>query len=591
MTTLTIQQGSSTERVTYAIIDKLYRLALTSKVENANSGFTMSLEGSISASHAYLDAVTYLRAKFPNLTISIDDNAYYIRFADSNVEQYLLAANIGDGTGITQTQAASARIDTTLRGKTDITSFQEFKYFTEDNTNPRYTSMFSGCTNLASVDLSECTKMLSSQFYNTAITTVNAPKLQTVVDGSQFESCTSLTTVTSLGSINAIPLKMFKGCTSLQSITLPSGGITTFGNECFRQCSNLSMTASDIAGATSVGNYAFSTVNLTGNVSLALTTIGQYAFVDTNITGLDLSTSTFTTLPAGIVSGCSSLTSISLPSTITGNLDSYTFQGCSSLQTIDLSNTGLTTFVGRNIFSGCSNLKTLTLPSTSIVFDDSNVIAYMFQNCTGLEEIDLSNVVRPQNQQYANYSTAYMFDNCVSLRTLHTNTLHFKTLGRHMFSGCGNLEGELNFPDVLEADRSEYGCQFANCKKLTKITMPNLTSALTFGSEYGTGRGLAYGCTSLKIIDLGCPTQIGSHNFRGGTSLEAVILRTTTPPTMSGEWSTVFGTNAILYVPQSALNTYKTATWFSTQGYNSTLGTWKIKAIETDYNEAAILGS
>lgn len=42
--------------------------------------------GYIRSSAAYKDAVEYLRAKFPNLTIDIPNNNYYIRFEDSVAE-------------------------------------------------------------------------------------------------------------------------------------------------------------------------------------------------------------------------------------------------------------------------------------------------------------------------------------------------------------------------------------------------------------------------------------------------------------------------------------------------------------------------
>jgi hypothetical protein len=52
----------------------------------------MSLSGSIYANAAYESSVLYLRAKFPNLTINVRDNNFYIKFADRTVENVLVAS-------------------------------------------------------------------------------------------------------------------------------------------------------------------------------------------------------------------------------------------------------------------------------------------------------------------------------------------------------------------------------------------------------------------------------------------------------------------------------------------------------------------
>lgn len=133
-----IQTKSSTEQVTSAVIETLYRLALTSKVADPSSSFTMSLQGNISAPAAYQDSVEYLQQKFQGLIINIPVGKFYLRFKDPVIEQWCIT-RCGDGVGVTQADAAGIVKTSDFWGhgnamtteeKDQITSLDDFKYFT-----------------------------------------------------------------------------------------------------------------------------------------------------------------------------------------------------------------------------------------------------------------------------------------------------------------------------------------------------------------------------------------------------------------------------------------------------------------------------
>lgn len=140
MTSLNIQQNTqSSEVVANAVIEKLYNLAITSTVEDENSSFSMSLQGNISVSAAFEDSVLYLRQKFPNLTINVPENKYYIRFRDPVIDNFCKSA-YGDGIGVTKAQAAgvpagSSWTDTAMTSdiKSQVTSLYDLQYFTNLN--------------------------------------------------------------------------------------------------------------------------------------------------------------------------------------------------------------------------------------------------------------------------------------------------------------------------------------------------------------------------------------------------------------------------------------------------------------------------
>ena len=122
MTNLNIQQGQITENVTSEVIDKLYKLALASKVENSDNLFNMSLSGNIYASTAYEDAVVYLREKFPDLTINVPTTGYFIRFIDPTISSIIIN-EFGNGIGVTRDQLSSVQ---TLNNRFKASNYSDF---------------------------------------------------------------------------------------------------------------------------------------------------------------------------------------------------------------------------------------------------------------------------------------------------------------------------------------------------------------------------------------------------------------------------------------------------------------------------------
>lgn len=309
--------------------------------------------------------------------------------------------------------------------------------------------------------------------------------------------------------------------------------VTTFNEGCFCDCRLLVLTNSDISQAVSIGNSALSRTKLTGAISLPnISNLGSYAFEGTLITSLDISQSSLISLSEGLFYNCSSLTSISLPNTITS--------------------------IGRRCFYGCN----------------------------GLSVIDLSQISTSSLNDAMGYGN--LFSNCSSLTTLGiSNFPGITKIGLNTFSGCSSLAGQLSFPDCeeLPANTNDGGI-FIGCNGLTKITIGKLIDLLSVPYSQ-SNRGAFSGCANLKIVDLGDSLQrLGTGHFNS-TPVQAVIIRITTPPiiTSSGyTWEQVFGNNgAILYVPSSALSNYQSDTWFG--NYTS-----RIKTIENDYNEQQILG-
>ena len=215
-------------------------------------------------------------------------------------------------------------------------------------------SMFSGCTNITEINLSNFnTSLVEEMSY-------------------MFNNCSSLTSL-DLSNFNtslvADMFGIFSGCSSLISIDLSNFNTTSVFDmgSMFSNCSSLIFL--------DLSNFNTSYVSLM-----------DYMFY-----------------------GCSSLTSLDLSNFNVSlvYLMEYMFYGCSSLAFLDLSsfNSSLVRIIN-NMFDGCSKLHSLDLSNfnTSLVINMSN----MFYNCINLEYINLKNFIEYQlNESLSDYENMF----------------------------------------------------------------------------------------------------------------------------------------------------------------------------------------
>lgn len=95
---------------------------------------------------------------------------------------------------------------------------------------------------------------------------------------------------------------------------------------------------------------------------------------------------------------------------------------------------------------------------------------------------------------------------------------------------------------------------------LSEIKIPSSVSSLGNTSIFRN-------CSSLRKIDNYCAGNIGSYAFSGSRNLETLIMRTTTPPTLTATSITVTkiaDKTGYIYVPDESIDLYKSATNWST---------------------------
>lgn len=210
-----------------------------------------------------------------------------------------------------------------------------------------------------------------------------------------FEGCTSLTKVTFAenSKLKSTRNATFKDCTSLSEITLPDGvesvGIYAFKNTAIvnspftvnSNCQYIDLWA--FYGCTKLTN-----INIPKNATYNTTTNPQYQGLFhgcTSLTSVYFHEDTIDTVyPTYMFTGCTALTQIKLPNTIT-KLSVRMFNNCSNLETIILGAkvqgmNELRSFSDHNSFTyGCSKLKYVYLPKTLNIDAETHKDAcYMF---------------------------------------------------------------------------------------------------------------------------------------------------------------------------------------------------------------------
>ena len=197
-------------------------------------------------------------------------------------------------------------------------------------------------------------------FMRNTFSQVTFPSTMKKLAEYSFRECPNLVSVDMYGTqISSIGNSCFENSKSLESVSF-SPKITTLEQYCFRNTALKNVDLSYCNSLTYIGYVIF------GNTPLeeclfpsTMRSLNASFFADlTNFKSLDLShCNNFTTLPYKFCSGCTALTSVKLPDSLT-SIEDYAFSGCTSLTSITLP-IGVTT-IGNYMFRSCTSLTSIT---------------------------------------------------------------------------------------------------------------------------------------------------------------------------------------------------------------------------------------
>ena len=230
-------------------------------------------------------------------------------------------------------------------------------------------------------EITDCDKSISGSFN---IPSTLGGYSVTSIGSFAFSGCTDLTSVTIGNSVTSIGYSAFYGCTGLTKIIIPSS-VKEIDDNAFDICSKLIRISVD------PDNMVYHSQNN------CLIDIKEKKLIRGCKNSIIPSDGSVTSISYAF-SGCTGLTSITIPDSVT-SIDDYAFWGCTGLTSITIPNS--VTSIGSKAFSGCTGLISVTIPDSV-----TSIGSYAFYDCTGLMSIVIPKSVTNIGDEafgYANY--------------------------------------------------------------------------------------------------------------------------------------------------------------------------------------------
>ena len=341
-----------------------------------------------------------------------------------------------------------------------------------------------------------------------SITEIKFSKNLDIINYETFSNCTSLKKITIPNNIKTIDNRAFYSCTGVTEIELGTGLIQlgtdyrdynnpfyhmtgvrkiTFNTEkvpttpyadLFQYMNNLETVYVPVNG---YSDYVAKYAPYINNANFVLLNNKEEFVVKDNVLLSYQGDNPEVTIPSGITEiGPSAFQNNKVVTKVTFSsnvekVSSRSFLGCKNLTTVVLNNN--LNSIGLNAFNSCTSLKSINLTDKITTIDN-----YAFNGCAALTEITIPNSV--------------------------------ETIGNYAFYKCTSLTGELVIPSSVKTI-GDYA--FAEDNKITSIIIKGNEDGTTIGNYSFQNN------TSVKTLDLGNVTSIGSYAFNSCTSLSGKL--------------------------------------------------------------------
>lgn len=278
-----------------------------------------------------------------------------------------------------------------------------------------------------------------------------------------------------------------------------------------------------------VGYLSFSEVKGITSITIpeTVTTIAGAAFWESSLSEITIPSSVTTIGESAFEN--TNLTEIVIPESVL-SLGDDVLSLCASLESVTLNNNP--TAIPARMVSGCTSLTGMTIPATV-----TKIGEFAFSECAALEDISLPSGVT----EIGRFAFAYTPE--LKLLPLPETVT---SVGHGVFYQSGIEEASLPEAITVIPD-GMYQC----CASLREFEISNTVTEIE--------QEAFYWCFALDKITFGeNVATIGNKAFMGDKALTSVTSLNTEPPVGAAFDSEVYE-NAILYVPNAALEAYKAA--------------------------------